>query len=526
MRKSTGALSAVLCSAVVACSSGGGGRSDGPASGNRTLSGTITYDKVPTSADGLDFAGVVRKPVRGATVELLDGMTVIATTQSTASGQYSFTWPASGPAHVRVRVRAETTVPSLRVEDNTAGDALYAMVSPQIDAGAQSALSLNAPSGWGGSSYTSARVAAPFAVLDTAYTVAKAFTAERPVTFPALKINWSVNNRPEDGEKRLGQISTSHWDRSELYILGKEDVDTDEFDSMIIAHEWGHYFESKLSRSDSPGGSHGVGQFKDPRLSWGEGWATALGAITLAPDVYYTDTFGPQESTSGIHYSIEDNAAEDPSPGWYSEMSVVHVFYDLWDPASGAEPFDGVSLSLGALYDVMVGAQKDTAAFTTIFSFVDGLRAAHPSRAAAIDTLLSHRGVAAPVADEFGSTETNDAGFPDLLPIYSGIAVNGPAIPLWFITDPDFGNALAANRFAGFYGTGGAVSIALTSTRHVGMTLYAQGVELAFTENGGSGSATLNGATTTDVLYTLVVTGFDASDPPVVYSAALGVTSL
>jgi hypothetical protein len=52
-----------------------------------------------------------------------------------------------------------------------------------------------------------------------------------------------------------GHIGTSHWNGSALYILGKADVDTDEFDDHVIVHEWGHYFESTLPSIEASAGS-------------------------------------------------------------------------------------------------------------------------------------------------------------------------------------------------------------------------------------------------------------------------------
>lgn len=91
-----------------------------------------------------------------------------------------------------------------------------------------------------------------------------------------LKVNWSVNNVPQSGDKARGLIRTSHFapDDNQLYILGKDGVDTDEFDTHVIAHEWGHFYQANISRSDSTGGRHGPGDVLDPRLAFGEGWAT------------------------------------------------------------------------------------------------------------------------------------------------------------------------------------------------------------------------------------------------------------
>src|SRR5260364_235899 len=71
---------------------------------------------------------------------------------------------------------------------------------------------------------------------------------------------WSTDNRPTDGDKAIGEIGTSHVaGGKEMYILGKEDVDIDEYDEGVMLHEWGHYFEHFAGRADSIGGSHGGG---------------------------------------------------------------------------------------------------------------------------------------------------------------------------------------------------------------------------------------------------------------------------
>lgn len=515
---------ALVVSGAFACS-GGGGNDTPPPPPPHTLSGTLTYDKVPTSPAGLNYAATVAKPIRGATVELMNGSAVIATTTSSSTGGYSFSWPASGPTTVHLRVKALTTSPVIRVVDNTNGGALYAMASPDVSA-STTTMDLRAPSGWGGTGYTGARVAAPFAILDATYSAAHTFMAERPVVFPDLNVNWSVNNRPEAGDEALGQIVTSHWDGTALYILGKEDADTDEYDDHIIAHEWGHYFESKLSRSDSPGGNHSLGEVKDPRLSWGEGWATALGAIVFYPDDVYADTQGPQQATAGIYYSIEDNTAEDSNPGWFSEMSMTHVFYDLWDPYSAGEPFDNVSVSVGALYDVFTGFQKNTDAFTTMFSFVEGLVAANPSLATPIAALLANRGVADPVQNEWALNETHDGGLSGAIPVYRLLVANDPATTVTFTPDIAIFNSLGQNRYAVFQGDGSSVTLTAANAADlpIGLQVYVKGVKKAGAASGtGTPAQIANFSTTAGTIYTVVITGGDTT--PGNYTADVALTS-
>ena len=87
-----------------------------------------------------------------------------------------------------------------------------------------------------------------------------------PLDFPPLYVNWST----ESADGVLHALDG-------LSILqGKVGVDTDEFDRHLVIHEWGHYFENYLSRSNSMGVSW-MGDTKDISLAFGEGFATGLG---------------------------------------------------------------------------------------------------------------------------------------------------------------------------------------------------------------------------------------------------------
>jgi hypothetical protein len=318
-----------------------------------------------------------------------------------------------------------------------------------------------------------------------------------------------VNNVPQDGDPTQGQIGTSHWDGTALYILGQEDVDTDEFDTHITVHEWGHYFESKLGRSDNPGGTHTFGDLKDPRLAFGEGWGNGLSAIVLYPDTTYTDTSGPGEA-SGFAYDLQDNTALDPNPGWYSESSVGHILVDVFDNDTN-ESFDTVALGLGPIYDVMVGGQKNTSALTTIFSFIHELKVQQndPTLDTALDALLAEHQISS-VADDFGTGETNNGGNAAFLPVYNQVDLNG-ASPVTFTLSPDqYQNSLGDNRYFVFAGNNADVSVSLTCPNadfHV--ELYQGGVDqlgVDCVQATGSVSTSL-GSTVSGTLYVLVATG-------------------
>ncbi|RSZ56629.1 hypothetical protein HF313_12575 [Massilia atriviolacea] len=485
----------------------------------KVLYGKLTYDRVPsTLEDGLDYRAVVQKPIRNVRVVLVEyskeGGTnrELAATVSGEDGSYSLPVPDL-VTRVRVRAFAETANPPLRVQDNTNGNALYTLESAAITTtAALTVKDLNAGSGWGGSSYTGARAAAPFASLDTLYGTARAFMAVRPqVNFPLLPINWSVNNRPEPGDSALGQIDTSHYNSRSggIYILGKADVDTDEYDAHVMVHEWGHYFEDKLGRSDSIGGSHGSGDIVDPRLAFGEGWGNALSAMILFPDANYKDTGGVGQARTTLVIDMETNDADDPTPGWFSEASVQSVLYDLFDPAN--ESFDKVALGLGPIYDIMTGGQKSTSAVTSIFSFTNALKAVPGTSAstlAAIDSLTSTSRID-PIQDAFGTGETNNGSNAANLPVFRQMTVDGASQTLTFLADVDNVNRLGANRYIRFSSpAAGPIQVVANSSSDIGLALLEDGKKIAVADNDYSGTEQLSFLAKANKVYILTVQGF------------------
>lgn len=412
-------LAAVLAGG---CGGGGGGGGGDQPTGPMTVSGTVTYDFVPatydpgTGAGGLGFDAAEPRPVRNAVVQAVRGSTVLATTTTDASGAYTLSFESPSSRDLGIVALARTTDPVIAVRDNTDGNAVWA-IGDAITA-STTTLDLHAGHGWTGTTYNaSLRAAAPFAVLDSMYTAARAFEDARPgVPYPPLNVFWSPNNVPQQGTKALGQIGTSHYAPNEgaIYILGRVGVDTDEFDNHVIVHEWGHYFESKLSRSDSPGGPHSAGDILDPRIAFGEGYGNALAAMLL-PEPVYTDTLWDSGSIVAFGFDAETapppsqssggNPADDPSPSVFSETSIMRLLFDLYDDDAN-ESFDGVAIGLGGVYDILTGAQKTTQALTTIGPFATAARSTSGVNGTALDTLLAHYNIGA-ITSDFGAGDTN-----------------------------------------------------------------------------------------------------------------------
>jgi hypothetical protein len=510
-----------------ACGGGGGGTAPAPSPAptptptSRTVTGVVTYDFVPafysvtTQVGGLNFAGAVQKPVRNGIVQVLNGSSVLATGNTDATGHYSLTFTAPASGTLQVVVLASTSTPAIIVQDNTSSGAALGLGAVL---GSGNTLDLRATHGWTGSSYSTAnRQAAPFAILDSMYTAAQAFIAVRPsVVFPTLRVNWSPNNAPQAGNTAIGQIGTSHFSPADnqIYILGKEGADTDEFDSHVIVHEWAHFFEKNLSRSDSPGGAHGGGDILDPRLSFGEGYGNALAAMLL-PESLYVDTVwsGTTLRAFGFDAETAPTPTDDAQPSAFSESTVMRLLYDIFDGGTN-EPFDQVAVGLGVIYDVLTGPEKTTDALTTMASFITGLKAQAGVSATAVDALLAHYQIG-PITSQWGD------GDPDLTAMYTQVSSVPYGVTIQFDGGFD-SNKWQQNQYFVGTGNGGQITVKTTCTQDVDIKVYRSGTVVASVAT-NSGNETLSFSSLVGVKYVVVVTGFGATAGP--YNVGVTITS-
>ncbi|MEQ1579191.1 MAG: hypothetical protein ABL964_01225 [Steroidobacteraceae bacterium] len=442
-------LAAVLLG-VSACGGGGGSGGSGGSTSNVTISGKITFDRVPfkaTPGTGLNFNGIIESAARNVVVEavqpgnVLGGETVVASTTTDVAGDYTMQVPANTTVFIRAKAQMlkTGTAPTwnFKVLNNTSSDALYVMDGTAASSGSVSSTrNLRATSGWGGTTYTGTRAAAPFAILDTMYHVKSLIlSAKADTAFPALDLFWSVNNRPASpfcpdagnvvsslyttfsASNPNDECSTPTAGRDGIYILGDySQNDTDEFDQHVIAHEAGHYFEDRFSRSDSIGGEHAINSKLDLRVAFGEGWGDAFGAMALNDPVYRDSTGANADGGFNLESSTPS------APGWFSEFSTFKILWDLFDGAN--EPNDTVALGFTPIYNVMTGAQSSTDALTGIFPFARALKASNAAAVTGINALLAEHSIVSNV-DDFGSSETNAGGSADALPIYTDIQPNG-----------------------------------------------------------------------------------------------------
>ncbi|MGI9293098.1 MAG: hypothetical protein ACR2PS_03875, partial [Pseudomonadales bacterium] len=239
----------MLACVLGACGGGGSGGGDDtpppPTAAQVTLSGTISYTRVPYATDGfgLDYNNAVDQPARGVVVEALSASdAVLDSTVTDANGAYSLS--VTENTDVKVRAKAQllkTGTPAwdVTVTDNTQGNALYSLTGSLANSGtADSSRDLLAPSGWDDSSYSSTRAAAPFAILDTVYNAQQVYLDAQPdAIFDPLELRWSENNITSNGSLESGEIGTTFYDANlqVVYVLGFENNDTDEYDESVIA---------------------------------------------------------------------------------------------------------------------------------------------------------------------------------------------------------------------------------------------------------------------------------------------------
>ena len=368
--------------------------------GPANVAGTVTAQAptINTTTGAHNYAELRTFPVKGVVVELLDRAAadaVLMQTNTDATGKYTFTGLDAGK-NVVVRVKAQlrstraagtATGPQwdMAVRDNTSTGnpkAMYSLDATATTVVGDNTVNVNAVVGFDSTGKVDAasagRQSAPFSILEVMYAAALKIQETDPnLSLPGLNVYWSPANVGASGDKEKGQISTSHYARSGLmpgvFILGKADVDTDEFDQGVIGHEFGHYLQAQLSYSDSPGGSHGNNEFKDASLAYGEGYGTAVGGL-LSGSAFYIDTSGDRQSSGGVT-DLNKPSGSAKRKGFYSEESVAYVMYQM-----------GVRHGFSSVWRA-VSAMKSSHHSATLFAFLSRFISANPD--AAIADLLA-----------------------------------------------------------------------------------------------------------------------------------------
>ena len=175
-----------------------------------------------------------------------------------------------------------------------------------------------------------------FNVFDQGVQGALLVQAVHGVVPPALTWLWT---RGKKGAC-VGNVSCYLRETKTISVLSTN-ADPDEYDDLVLLHQYGHFYQDVLSRSDSPGGTHTPLLQVDPRLAWAEGSATFFGQIAKGSSVYLDTTaagVGARLDVESLEPAIPLGTSDGTETGGLSEALVAAVLWDLADTAN--EPMD------------------------------------------------------------------------------------------------------------------------------------------------------------------------------------------
>ena len=410
-----------------------------------TISGGVRYQRVPHGfppGTGLSYATQEFDSISAIRVEVLDA----ATQDVIASGAFPLDFHFDVPSKTDLRLRAtaivsrqapaplphwQVSVRDLDADGDPLGD-VYSYTGPVFNSGAGSVAggphTLDIPSGWDTAGQLSGpRHAAPFAILRSIqFALGELVTTFPKPDLPPLIVDWAPTNSGGQTFFRADPGGTAR-----IVLAGERDVDTDEYDRSVILHEFGHFAMHSVSRDDSIGGPHALGERVDMRLALSEGFATAFGAY-VARDSAYSDSFGPGQANSGFFNLDFDVSLNE---GWFSEASVQEVMWRMQD-------FD-------AFWQVLNGPVRQGDALTSPFALFAAYRVLRADRSPTLDLFLQDEQIVGPTIDAYGSTETNSGGaatVSTVLPVYTPISIGG-SVQLFSSNQFGEGNKLSTHRF-------------------------------------------------------------------------------
>ena len=189
---------------IISCGGSGGGANT---SSKLKVSGKITFERVPYTKNGLDFANISELPVRRCLVKIFSSGSTesIDSIFTDENGDYSFL--VQEGITVYITVFSISTAPVITVKDNNGifsptKSEPYKFSSEPLKISQETKIDLNATCGNPdkGKKYTKERLASSFAIIDTCQKSTKFFLDKRPnIVFPDLLIYWSKSNSESAG---------------------------------------------------------------------------------------------------------------------------------------------------------------------------------------------------------------------------------------------------------------------------------------------------------------------------------------
>lgn len=311
--------------------------------------GQITFEKRLTSDQGLsgdDELDVV--PARYVAVEaVLDvkgSLRTVARTRADGEGRYGIggSFP-EGFQIVAYSTSEKSVEPPLRVRVQDSDGRLYGAISaPQPALSPPDLVTVDVQA----SVELPDRAAGAFNIVRVMQEGALLWLDATGVTPATAVVNWEVGASWDSTffDPRIGPDG-------EIFVVGgvrglEDSTNTDEFDDVVIAHEFSHFVVHNHSTSGSPGGPH-AGENLLPNLAFDEALASWMGGLTVGTALY-RDTIGNADGSTrcALCDSLESSSV-DRVVGIGSEQSCFELLWDLTDGAEGAPPdSDGDALAL------------------------------------------------------------------------------------------------------------------------------------------------------------------------------------
>ena len=300
----------------------------------RSVTGTVLYrDRVqdPFGFVNDDIADDPMRPIRRAKVEVLRDGGVIGETKTDDNGVFSIqTDNAGGNFSVRVFSRLGNGELGLSVKRATFDPVVYTALSDEVGAepgtGAVNMGQQLVEPGTGGEAFN---------ILDCALLTLDRAQAlgENP---PTLTLYWNDQAATGPCPSASCYIGNAIWIRGPAPVGGTSDSDA--YDDAVIIHETGHYIADNFSTDDSPGGPHFINDSnQDPRLSWGEGWASLWQSYVRLEDgdpfpSWYIDTTGAMGGQN-LFFSFDCEGPSFAVAGSGSELAVQAALWEILDDA-------------------------------------------------------------------------------------------------------------------------------------------------------------------------------------------------
>ncbi len=332
-----------------------------------TVSGRVTFDRLPVGPNGLEATPVVR-PAAFVTIEVVRYYFVdwvLASTTTDANGNYTVTFNTD----ISYYVRARSASGDDRVYFPEAQDSFIMGVSSPRHARTPSVQTIDLHA----SATARHNPAGAFAALETMQRLRAAAATSFPTLGP-IDVFWANGDPRLDGWNMMPATNTTGAtadgpnNRPAIFLRGGSNddplnTDHDEYDETVIAHEWASILQLTQSRDNNFGGPH-AGEELIPTAAYSEGVVTAIGCALLGTSLY-RDTLGfPGGATSvQFEFDCESGLIFGPPDPYRSEFRVTRVVWDILDGGTGSPPdIDGdpVAVDLADFFDSFTALRTRT----------------------------------------------------------------------------------------------------------------------------------------------------------------------